>query len=171
MMEDRRLVERIRHGEVKAFTILFEQYYDLLCYFSSRYLQDMDLSRSLVQQVFVDLWTNREKLSVDFSLKSYLYKVVKNRSLDHLRQRKITAVPDNHSLAATDATDERIIASELNSSIFTAIYQLPEKCRQVFILSRFEGLRYAEIARELGISVKTVEMQMGIALNRLRKHS
>ena len=152
-----------------AFNRLFDNYYTPMCYLASKYLVDMDLSRSLVQEVFVDLWTRREKISVDYSVKSYLFNMVKNRSIDHLRRHK-------KNIQLTESEEEMIYApfhdiieeAELNHRINASINELPEKCREIFLLCRFEGMKYAEIARKLDISVKTVEMQMGIALKKMR---
>jgi len=154
---------------VAAFNRLFDNYYTPMCYLASKYLVDMDLSRSLVQEVFVDLWTRREKISVDYSVKSYLFNMVKNRSIDHLRRHK-------KNIQLTETEEEMVHApfhdiieeAELNHRINASINELPEKCREIFLLCRFEGMKYAEIARKLDISVKTVEMQMGIALKKMR---
>jgi RNA polymerase sigma-70 factor (ECF subfamily) len=130
----------------------------------------MDLSRSLVQQLFVDLWVKREKIEVTSSVKSYLYRSVKNRCIDYLRKEKNTseiseAVEKLNQMPFRDLVEE----AELNDRISKSINQLPEKCREIFLLCRFDGLKYAEIAQKLNISVKTVEMQMGIALKKLRE--
>ena len=161
--------QKIKKGDEAAFSRLFDGYYTALCFFASKYLGDLDLSRSLVQQVFVDLWVKREKINVTSSVKSYLYRSVKNRCIDHLRKEKNTSeisesVEDLNQMPFRDLLEE----AELNDRINASINQLPEKCREVFLLCRFEGLKYAEIAQKLNISVKTVEMQMGIALKKLR---
>lgn len=166
---DIHIFHQIKNGNVAAFSILFNNYYTQLCFFCSRYLVDMDLSRSLVQQVFVDLWVKREKLSVEFSIKSYLFQAVKNRAIDQLRQNK-------NNIQISDATSELaqipfhniVEEAELNDRINKSINQLPEKCREIFLMSRYDGLKYKEIASKLNISVKTVEMQIGIALKKLR---
>ena len=85
---DIHIFQQIKIGNVAAFNNLFKSYYNQLCFFCCRYLVDMDLSRSVVQQVFVDLWVKREKLSVEYSIKSYLFQAVKNRAIDQLRQNK-----------------------------------------------------------------------------------
>jgi len=129
----------------------------------------MDLSRSLVQQVFVDLWVKREKLNVHSSPKSYLYHSVKNRSIDYLRKEKKN-IPVNESCENIELIPFRDLVeeAELNDKINIAINKLPDKCREIFILCRFENLKYSDIAKKLNISVKTVEMQMGIALKKMR---
>ncbi|MCW0481317.1 RNA polymerase sigma-70 factor [Gaoshiqia sediminis] len=152
------------------FSKVFDEYYSSLCFFSNKYLEDMDLARSLVQEVFVDLWTKRENIALKYSVKSYLYTAVKNRSIDYLRtvrkNVKLSAVGDCQlETPFRDALEE----AELNDRINKSINELPEKCREVFVLCRFEGLKYSQIAEKLNISVKTVEMQMGIALKKMRE--
>jgi RNA polymerase sigma-70 factor, ECF subfamily len=164
------IFQQVKNGDEGAFSRLFDGYYASLCFFAVKYLSDMDLSRSLVQQVFVDLWVKREKIDVTLSVKSYLYRSVKNRCIDHLRKEKNTSeisesVENLSQIPFRDLVEE----AELNDRINTSINKLPEKCREIFLLCRFEGLKYAEIAQKLNISVKTVEMQMGIALKRLRE--
>jgi len=159
----------IKKGDEAAFSRLFDGYYTSLCFFAARYLNDLDLSRSLVQQVFVDLWLKREKIKIIRTVKSYLYRSVKNRCIDYLRKGKSTieiseSVEKLNQMPFRDMVEE----AELNDRINKSIQQLPDKCREVFLLCRFEGLKYAEIAQKLNISVKTVEMQMGIALKKLR---
>lgn len=152
------------------FSKVFDEYYSSLCFFSNKYLEDMDLARSLVQEVFVDLWTKRENIALKYSVKSYLYTAVKNRSIDYLRtvrkNVKLSAVGDCQlETPFRDALEE----AELNDRINKSINELPEKCREVFVLCRFDGLKYSQIAEKLNISVKTVEMQMGIALKKMRE--
>jgi RNA polymerase sigma-70 factor (ECF subfamily) len=113
----------------------------------------------------------REKTDVTSSVKSYLYQSVKNRCIDYLRKEKSTSeiseiVENINQTPFRDLVEE----AELNDRINASINQLPEKCREIFLLCRFEGLKYAEIAKKLNISVKTVEMQMGIALKKLREN-
>lgn len=164
------IFQEIKKGNNEAFSQLFDEFYSPLCFFANKYLSDLDLSRSLVQEVFVDLWARREKLNIQFSPKSYLYHSVKNRSIDYLRKEKKT-VPVSESVETVESVPFRDLMeeAELNNRINLAIQQLPEKCREVFILCRFEGFKYSEIAKKLEISVKTVEMQMGIALKKLRE--
>jgi RNA polymerase sigma-70 factor, ECF subfamily len=170
VITDPNIFQHIRKGDEAAFSRLFDGYYAALCFFAAKYLGDMDLSRSLVQQVFVDLWVKREKTDIAISVKSYLYRSVKNRCIDHLRKERNTSeisksVENFSQMPFRDLVEE----AELNDRINASINKLPEKCREVFLLCRFEGLKYAEIAQKLNISVKTVEMQMGIALKKLRE--
>ena len=163
------LFTEIRNGNEEAFNKVFDLYYSRLCFFSDQILHDFDLSRSIVQQVFVDLWIKRDRLLVT-SLQAYLYHSTRNASLDVLKHKKVesrylSSLGPNESIVEADLMEEAELAERINE----AIQNLPEKCREVFLLCRFEGLKYAEIADQLNISVKTVEMQISIALKKLRK--
>ncbi|MEI7522814.1 MAG: RNA polymerase sigma-70 factor [Mariniphaga sp.] len=169
MNGDPELLKQIRQGNEESFAKAFDNYYTSLCYFADKFIHDLDESRSLVQQVFVDLWIKRDKLVIQHSLKSYLFKATKNSALDYLKHklvetRYLNDIKPEEIMVERDLIEE----AELNARINAAIGELPEKCREIFILCRFEELRYTEIALRLGISVKTVEMQMGIALKKLK---
>lgn len=163
------LYDDIRNGDEVAFNKAFDLYYSRLCFFADKILHDFDLSRSIAQQVFVDLWIKRDKLMVT-SLQSYLYHSVQNSALDILKRKKV----ESRYLATLDKTEpeemkDLMEEAELADRINKAIQKLPEKCREIFLLCRFEELKYAEIAEKLNISVKTVEMQISIAMKKLRK--
>lgn len=163
------LMRKISQGDEQSFTNTFDRYYSVLCYYADKYIHDPDESRSLVQQVFVDLWMKRKKIVIQQSIKAYLYKSVKNYALDYLKHKNVESKFLHKAQAETEAFDSNLIEeAELNARINSAIDGLPEKCREIFILCRFEELHYREIAERLGISIKTVEMQMGIALKKLR---
>lgn len=168
-VNDQQLVEEIRRGNEIAFNKAFDLYYSRLCFFSDKILCDFDLSRSIVQQVFVDLWIKHDKLVIN-SLQSYLYHSVQNSALDVLKHRKV----ESRYLSSLEknepaVVDDLIEDAELSDRINRAIQNLPEKCREIFLLCRFEEMKYAEVAQHLNISVKTVEMQISIALKKLRK--
>jgi RNA polymerase sigma-70 factor (ECF subfamily) len=169
MKPDSDIMYNISQGNAESFTEAFDRFYPDLCYFASKIVHDMDESRSLVQQVFVDLWFKRQKLVIEQSLKSYLYTTVRNYALDFLRHRQVEIKYLQDKQTDTVTYDWGLIEeAELNARINSAIDGLPVKCREIFILCRFEELRYNEIAQKLGLSIKTVEMQMGIALKKLR---
>ena len=168
-VKDQNLFQEIRKGNEKAFNKAFDLYYSRLCYFADKILRDFDLSRSTAQQVFIDLWIKRDRLLIT-SLQSYLFQAVRNSALDVLKHKKVelhymSSLPKRESEEMTDLMEEAELADRINR----AIQHLPEKCREIFILCRFEELKYSEIAARLNISVKTVEMQMSIALKKLRK--
>lgn len=169
-LSDKTLFLKIKEGDETAFNKAFESYYSRLCFFADNIIHDYDQSSSIVQQVFVDLWLKRERLDVVYSLKGFLFRSVRNQSLDWLRHRKVESeYLQELSFKQEEAVFlDQLELAELNDKINTAIQELPEKCREIFILCRFEGLKYAEIASRLEISVKTVETQMSIALKRIR---
>lgn len=162
------LFTEIKNGNEQAFNKAFDLYYPRLCFFADKMLHDFDLSRSVAQQVFVELWIRKSRLQVN-SLQAYLYQSVKNAVLDLLKHRKVEQqfISSLEKIEEQEMTD-RIEQAELADRINRAIQNLPEKCREIFLLCRFEEMKYAEIAEKLGISVKTVEMQISIALKKLR---
>jgi len=163
------LLQKISEGNEESFTRAFDSYYAGLCYYADKFIHDSDESRSLVQQVFVDLWMKRNKLVIQQSLKAYLFTTVRNYALDYLKHKLVETKYIREAQPESAAIDRDLIEeAELNARINSAIDELPEKCREIFVLCRFEELHYNEIAQKLGISIKTVEMQMGIALKKLR---
>lgn len=155
--------------DVNTFEKLYDDYYSSLCLFANKYLQDVDLSRSLVQDLFVNLWLKKEKIIIRDSLKLYLYKAVRNKSIDYLRESKKNVRLSEISEGKLNSPfQDKLEEAELNDRINRSISELPEKCREIFLLCRFEGLKYSQIASRLNISVKTVEMQMGIALKKIK---
>ena len=157
--------------EVK-FEEMFKEHFSSLCYFARKYLSDLDSSKEIVHKVFISIWENRENFDFYKPSKSYLFTAVYNRCMNHLRDNNKFRSDD--SLNRPDITpiesdsSENIEAAELESQIWQTINSLPERCRVIFVLSRFEGKKYAEIAGKLNISVKTVETQMSKALEILR---
>ena len=156
-----------------AFETLFRSFFPGLVLFAQKYVPDQDTAKEVVHNVFLNLWEKREKVDMSTPLKSYLFTSVYNRCLNSIRDQKKfdkdeTVFERLNSNDFIDATD-RLEEQELEQRIFDALQSLPEKCREVFMLNRFEGLKYGEIAEKHGISVKTVETQMSKALKILRE--
>ncbi len=149
---------------------MFKEQFKPLCGFSMKYVGDLDEAKGLVHEVFVSLWERFDSLPSDTNYNSYLYTAVRNRSLNHIRNKKKNVMIENVSEKEFAQTFDPMAASELETEIEIAIQSLPEKCRMVFELNRGEGLKYAQIADKMGISVKTVEAQMSKALSVLREH-
>jgi RNA polymerase sigma-70 factor (ECF subfamily) len=169
-ISDPSIFQQIKNGDEGAFTCVFDAYYAPLCLFAARYLKDIDLARSVVQQLFVDIWQKRERIVIELSVKSYLYRSVKNRCIDFLRKKN--RIDELNSLLEVEESipfRDLIEEAELQDRINKAISRLPARCREVFMLCRLGDLKYTEVAERLHISVKTVEMQMGIALKKLRR--
>lgn len=134
-----------------------------------KYVKDLDEARNLVHEVFITVWEKFESLPSDTNYRSYLYTAVRNRCLNHLRDtKKHLSIEKAEFIRAEETSSMETV--ELEREIELAINSLPEKCRIVFEFSRIEGLKYAEIAEKMGISVKTVEAQMSKALTVLRAH-
>ncbi len=151
----------------RQFEQLFKAYYNPLFAYAYTIVHDEALAEEIVQTVFLRLWEKREAIAIQVSWKAYLYKAIYHESLNsrkrwHLHQLYVQG--QGEPVGVTDSTDGR----ELEARLEEALRQLPEKCRTVFQLSRFEELKYQEIADRLQISIKTVEAHMGKALKVLR---
>lgn len=155
--------------EGRNFEQLFRDFFPPLMAFARKILGDEEDAREIVHQVFINLWEKRNELDLSSSLKSYLFTSVHHRSLNVIRDRKKFSSEEVPEVAGEWDVSAQIEAMELEGKIREAIDTLPEKCREIFELSRFEGLKYGEIAGQLGISVKTVENQMSKALKILRE--
>ena len=153
----------------QAFEKLFRRYFTPLMAFSRRILGDEDDAREVVHQVFIKLWERRGEIDLSTSLKSYLFTEVHNRSLNVIRDRKKFSSEEVPEMAGEWDVSAQIESMELEEKIRGAIDSLPERCRVIFELNRFDGLKYAEIATQLDISVKTVENQISKALKILRE--
>ena len=168
---DKALYIQIKASDKKSFDTLFTTYYTPLCHFSISVLLNESWAEEAVQNTFVRLWEKRQQLEVNESLKAYLYRSVYNESL-RLRQKQSKSKALEMEYAQWFLSHEDTVplpdwsvAAEL---INKAIAHLPEKCRDIFIMRRKEGLTNEEVANYLNISVKTVESQMSIALNKLK---
>lgn len=151
------------------FERLFRDFFPPLMAFARKILGDEDDAREVVHQVFINLWEKRQEVDLSSSLKSYLFTSVHNRSLNVIRDRKKFSSEEVPEVAGEWDVSAQIESMELEEKIRESIASLPEKCREIFELNRFSGLKYSEIASKLGISVKTVENQMTKALKILRE--
>jgi RNA polymerase sigma-70 factor (ECF subfamily) len=171
-MDERELLDRLRRGDDAAYEAIFRQWYAPLVATTAALLRDQGPAEEVVQDVLLELWRRRESLHFEQSVRAYLFQAARNRALNYLRRERVEARGEP-TIAATLPTPEQADAevreSELNIAIQEAIAGLPDRCREVFELSRIQGLKYSEIATELGISVKTVEAQMGKALRVMRE--
>jgi len=156
--------------DIKAFEMLFNQYYKPLVNYSFTLLKDTGEAEDVVQQVYISMWQKREEIGIHSSPRAFLYKSVYNASLNRIKQNNVrTAFADDVRQTATEAyAADTLVAKELKQKIDAAIDQLPEQCGKIFKMSRYENLKYQQIADAMGLSVKTVENQMGKALKILR---
>ncbi len=169
---DSELVENIRQGDIKSFEQVFKLHGDGLIRYAFTIIKDTDEAQDMVQQLFIILWTKREQIDVNTSLKSYLYKSVYNAGLNKIKQKNVResyAQYVNYTAdGKTPAASHAIENKEIRQAIENAINDLPEQCRIIFRMSKFDLLKYQQIADQLGLSVKTVENQMGKALKHMR---
>ena len=171
LMEEKELIKGLQGGNERAYRQLFDLYFEPLTYFAYKYLEDLDASQDLVQEVFSSLYEKRENLSITQSLKSYLYRSVQNHSINVINHNKMKkrhhdVIKERSDVSATDSSIE---LQELELKILRSIDALPEQCARIFKMSRFEQLSNQEIADALGISKRTVETQISNALKELRK--
>lgn len=156
------------------FEDIFKSYFPSLTNFAKKYVSDIDVSKEIVHDIFIKLWEKRSELDPSKSLKSYLFTSVHNKCLNYIRDHKKFDRSEYHLEKLEENNDhwdntDKMEEAETEVRIKQAIEKLPEKCKEVFILSRFEGLKYAEISQKLGIAVKTVETQISKALKILRE--
>lgn len=157
-----------------TFEDLFKSNFAYLCNFAKQYVEDGDTAQDLCQKVFIQLWEKRATLDSNQNLKSYLFTAVKNSCLnyirDHKKYRSKILDLDCGDIEFSEQAVDRLATNDLQAVIEEALNQLPEKCRKVFEMSRFQEMKYKEIAEELDISQKTVEAHMSKALKLLRAH-
>lgn len=166
------ILQQLATGDEKAIDWLFRQYYATLCQAAYKILPDEHIVEDLVQDVFYEVWKKRKQLRIEISILAYLRRATRNKTLNYIRDQKIdlrNAPPKEEIKSEATSTILHLMADDLQVEIDQAIDGLPERCRLVFVLSRFEELSYKEIADQLNISIKTVENQIGKALKSLRK--
>ena len=168
---ERDLQQRIRAGDESAFDVVFRAHYPRLVRMAEWIVGERAPAEEIAQEVMLELWRRRDSLQVEQSFGAYLIRSTRNRALNHIRHERIVArelaeaaleVPESHG------TDADMLGGELEQVVREAIAALPERCREVFELSRVQGMKYVAIAGLLDVSVKTVEKRMGQALAELR---
>ncbi len=169
---DEDLFQKLKADDARAFEMLFKRHYGNLCKRVNNMLNDEEAAEDVVQQLFMKIWESRDTMVLPDSVAAYLFTAARNRALNYIKsqaRKSNNEIPLNqHHDEADYRTEEHMDAKELQKALYEAIDQLPEKRREVFVLSRFEGKSYKEIAEILNISIKTVEAQMGKALATLR---
>lgn len=165
--------ENLSLGDITAFEMLFRTYYQPLCNYAYTFLQDREDAEEVVQSTFLLVWEKKDVLAIRTSVRPYLYAMVRNACLNVIKHEKIKQRHAGEELALADRSHDSVshtvASNELEYRIKEAMEALPEQCRMVFKLSRFEELKYSEIAAQLSISVKTVENHMGKALKIMRE--
>ena len=154
-----------------TFEKLFKSNFKGLCLFALRFVKDYDVAKEITQDAFISLWEKRDTIDLSRQVKSYLATAIRNKSFNYLRDNKKfnNEIQDFERIVEPDYKSNDLLENkELKAEITRAIDELPEKCREVFMLSRFENKKYQEIADKLQISIKTVEAQMSKALQHMR---
>ncbi len=170
-MDDTFIKARLKYQDKKVFDLVFTYYYTGLCAFANTIVNDRSAAEDIVQDIFVKFWNDCEVIEISGSLKSYFFSSVRNRSLDYLKHQNVhskyieeRAFLDSNSTNIPEFTEE-----EMLKLLEQKIRTLPPRCREIFILSRFEGLKNREIGNKLSISKRTVEIQISNAIRLLKK--
>lgn len=175
--QGQQILQHLRAGDEQGINMLFSSYFAPLCLTAHRIVNNSDTAKDIVQDVFVRIWSQREKLHINTTLQAYLKRSVVNASIDHKRKgyelRKVRLEDAAISSRETpgpqsDSADKLVEGKDAAEQVDRAIAELPDRCRLVFTLSRHEGMTYSQIAKKLEISPKTVENQMTKALKSLR---
>jgi len=166
------IFKQIKDGDIRAFETLFRSYYEPLCRYAYQFVGGMETAEEIVQDLFYVLWKEKENLQIFTSVNGYLYRSVKNKSLQYLEQEKVRdAYRKMHIENAdieTSTPQEELEYKELEQQIEKTLCLLPERRQKIFRMNRMEGKKYNEIAQELDISIKTVEAEISKVLRELR---
>jgi RNA polymerase sigma-70 factor (ECF subfamily) len=163
-----RKAERFMSDLSMDFEHIFRTQFPVLCNVAFNIIKNQKAAEDIVQDIFLRLWKNKDKLEAIDNYRAYLYRSTTNACIDHLKQNKQKVSLSVQHVGSSAASDHILAEKDLQQSIEKALDLLPPKYRAIFVLSRHEGMKYREIAEYLEISVKTVENQMGIALCKLR---
>ncbi len=174
---DQKLVSGLKNGDLGAYEELYKKFYVYLCFVARHIIKSHPDAEEIVSDVFVKLWKSRERIEITSSVKAYLIRAVQNTSLNYIEQNalrlKSTGKLDTSDLKAlawdSDYPLGHLFEKELQTILSGSINELPESCREIFLLSRDKDLKYSEISKRLNISVNTVKTQLKIALSRLRE--
>lgn len=175
MKNENYLLVELKNSNKVAFTMLFRNYYKDLVLFAGSILQDKNRSEDIVQNIFLKLWADRETLNIETSLKSFLLKSIKNACLDEIRHLQVVRVHESYTESVFEIdemidTENYVLFSDLNTKLTEALSKLPLSYKEAFEMNRFKGLKYKEIARELNVSERTIEVRVSKALVLLRKY-
>jgi len=170
MKNENQLLQELKQGNKTSFKSLYNNYANKLFYFSLKYTQDQSEAEEIVQMVFLKVWENRERIKPELSFNAYLIQIGKHmiyRAYQRKELKRRYEMERSKQVSLSDSTEEYIVFSDLETHTNQYIKEMPEKRKQVFMLSRFEGMSQEEIALKLGISVGTVKQHMNKALKSL----
>ncbi|WP_020527480.1 RNA polymerase sigma-70 factor [Flexithrix dorotheae] len=167
------ILEGLANSNEEVYKYLFNLYYEALCQFALKYIRFPEIAEEIVQDVFIYLWEKRETIQIHSSLKAYLHTAVRYQAIYYYRNASKKPIFDDNypeeRLTSGNESELLIEYLELEKQVLKSIEKLPEKCKQIFKLSRNSGLTYQQIADKMSVSKKTVENQIGIALKKLRE--
>ncbi len=178
---EKKLLEAIKRSDLDAFKDFFERHYSNCYHYALRFVSDNENARDLVQDSYVSFWENRKKIRSAVSGKALLFKILKNHCLNHVKREEVKTKYNDRSLLeikkmelnyhdALNPVFAKIREDELQKRLDEALNQLPQDRKRIFELSRFEGLKNAEIAKKLNLSVRTVDTQIYRAVKALKGH-
>jgi RNA polymerase sigma-70 factor (ECF subfamily) len=172
ILKEQQQLRKIRNGDINSFEMLFHQFYPGLYSYAETLVKKPEIAEEVVQDVFYNIWKNRDSLRIERSWQSYLYRSVYNNSMMYFRRTRREYPTDDGFTPEFKGSSpdpfQELQYREVSDLVFKTLEDLPERTREIFIMNRQEGLRYKEIAHKLSISVKTVEANMGKALKALR---
>lgn len=171
VLTDQDIIQYINKGDQRGIKFIYDNYYNYLCHAVYKLLPESSTVEDVVQDVIMEIWKKRERLVINISLKAYLRRASINKTLNLIRSRRMVFENDENykeTFISSEDIEENMEVEELKMRINESIDGLPDKCRTVFMLSRFEDMSYKQIAAELDISIKTVENQISKALKILR---
>ncbi len=178
-MDEGELINRLNAGDEDAFEAVFTKHFAKLCLYAEHYVREKYIAREIVENFFCDFWENSTDITIESNLAGYLVRSIHNRCLKYIRHEKVKQkyversqylFTDRELLepVSDDYPEALLISHELEKEISDAIESLPDQCKKIFLLNRFDNLTYLKIAEKLGISVNTVKTQMARALQKLR---
>ncbi|MCE5347347.1 MAG: RNA polymerase sigma-70 factor [Bacteroidales bacterium] len=179
-MTDNEFITKLNNGDLTAFRQLYSEYYIPLCVYADHFTKRKEIAEEIVQDVFLNIWEQKGQLRIITSLKAYLFTSIRNQCLNHLKHLQVVMEyndyytqllkdAQDYYIISQESGDSIMIANELEQSLKEAIDLLPDGCRKIFIMSRFDGLRHKDIADKLGITLNTVDKQISIALGKLKE--
>ncbi len=172
--QEQDIIKQLKSGDKKAFEALFFEFYPKLTVFAKKYVLDLDTAKEIVQNFFVKLYENKEKLNIQTFISSYLYTSIRNLCLNYLNQKKIHTKHTDQIRRINQDSDidfsDKMEQTEMEYLVWEEVFRLPDQCKRIFNLSRKEGKKNKEIATQLDISIRTVETQISKALKILRKN-
>lgn len=176
-LDNKSLQQCLKEGDIAAFEYIYKEYYSSLLNYADRLLCNIESARNVVQDVYYKMWENRSSLDIEISVKAYLFASVYHASLNILKHLKYVQNYEQEQLTdfyfstvvQSPEAEMELWRSDIKEALDQALKLLPERCREVFELSKLSGLKNREIADKLAISEKTVERHMSLALSFLRK--